>query len=130
MDVGFDKTGERGRLPFIVATVLLLFLFTAFILVYSTDLEQDSDTDSVNLAIPAALGTIILFTPDRFVRAGTKLSEVKVIEVYWPEAQAPEGAVRDVSEVVNLYAKVDLPAGVPLQKPHLTAEDLQIQAEK
>jgi len=52
------------------------------------------------------------------------LSEVRFKEVFWPRSQVPNEAIRDISELQNLYAKVDLSPGVPIQRMHLSREGL------
>src|SRR5690606_4671736 len=68
------------------------------------------------------VSTVSLLAPERPIRAGTRLSEVNFKQVYWPRNQVPEGAIRDLSEVQNFYAKSDLSPGLPLQRAHLTSE--------
>ncbi|MDC0358004.1 Flp pilus assembly protein CpaB [Oligoflexia bacterium] len=121
------KTNERERLLFVAAAGLAFSLLIILVAVFNFRSPAEAGQDvSMNQAIPAAIGTVTLLTPERYVRAGTKLTEVKLKEVYWPRAQLPEGAIREASEVMNMFAKVDLQAGVPLQKHHVTAEQRKI----
>lgn len=121
------KSNERERLIFIAAAGLAFSLLVVLFVVFSFGSKSESKevVASTNNAIPAAIGTVTLLTPDRVIRAGTKLSEVTFKEVYWPRNQVPDGAVRDIEEMKSLYAKIDLQPGVPVQRTQLARESVQ-----
>ncbi|MBX7143759.1 MAG: Flp pilus assembly protein CpaB [Oligoflexia bacterium] len=117
------KTNERERLLFIAAAGLAFSLLVVLFVVFSFSSRSDAkEVQATQAAIPQAIGTVTLLTPDRVVRAGTRLSEVSFKEVYWPRNQVPDGAVRDIEEMKSLFAKVDLQPGVPVQRTQLARE--------
>jgi pilus assembly protein CpaB len=120
------KSNDRERLLFIAALGLAFSLLVILIVVFN--FRSDANARSAapeNVAAPVGnLGTVALLTPERTVRAGSKLSEIRFKEVLWPRSQVPDGAIRDISELHNLYAKTELSPGVPLQRMHLSREGL------
>lgn len=121
------KTNERERLLFIAAAGLAFSLLVILFVFFSFRSKNDDAraTATNHNSIPAAIGTVTLLTPDRLVRAGTKLSDVQFKEVYWPRNQVPDGAVRDINEMKDWFAKVDLQAGSPIQRAQLSREPMQ-----
>lgn len=121
------KTNERERLLFIAAAGLAFSLLVVLFVVFSFGSKSESEKVAATNtnSIPAAIGTVSLLTPDRMVRAGTRLSEVQFKEVYWPRNQVPDGAVRDINEMKELFARVDLQPGVPVQRSQLARESIQ-----
>jgi pilus assembly protein CpaB len=121
------RTNDRDRLLFIAAAGLAFSLLIILVIVFNFRSDANARTAATpEVAAPVAanLGTISLITPERAVRAGTKLNEVRFKEVLWPRNQVPEEAVRDMSEIQNMYAKSDLSPGIPLQRNHLSREGL------
>ena len=120
------KSNDRERLLFIAAFGLAFSLLIILVLVFNFRNDANAGTDvSPEVAAPVAnLGTVALLTPERSVRAGSKLSEVRFKEVLWPRSQVPAEAVRDIAELQNLFAKTDLSPGVPIQRSHLSREGL------
>lgn len=123
------RRDERERLFFFAAAGLAAFLFFTVIFVLNFKdraVAKEDITPTAMNPVPATMGTVTLLAPEKFVRAGTKLSEVRFKEVYWPRNQVPTEAVRDISEVRSLYASVDIPEGVPMQRTQLTQEAVSI----
>lgn len=107
---------ERERMLFVAAAgaALALLIVILVILTYRpADAGQDSQAAIPQ--VPVSTGTVSLFAPDRVVRMGTKLSEVRFKEIVWPRNQVPEGAVRDLAEIRNAYAKVNLDPTNPVR---------------
>ncbi len=121
------KSNDRERLLFIAAFGLAFSLLIILVVVFNFRSDANARTDiAPDVAQPVAnLGTVALLTPERMVRAGSKLGEVRFKEVLWPRSQVPNEAIRDISELQSLYAKVDLQPGVPIQRMHLSREGLQ-----
>lgn len=120
------KTNERERLLFIAAAGLAFSLLVVLFVVFSFGGKSEEKIASPTTnSVPAAIGTVTLLTPDRMIRAGTKLSEVQFKEMYWPRNQVPDGAVRDVNEMKDWFSKVDLQPGVPVQRSQLAREAVQ-----
>jgi len=120
-----NRSNDRDRLLFIAAAGLAFSLLIILVIVFNFRSDANARTAATPEVAPpvaANLGTISLLTPERAVRAGTKLNEVRFKEVLWPRNQVPEEAVRDMSEVQNMYAKSDLSPGIPLQRSHLSRE--------
>ncbi len=125
---GFRRRSERERLFFFLAAGLAfsLLIISLVVLNFRTDAVAKSDiTPSPLNPIPKSLGTVTLYAPERQITQGTNLSNVKFKEVYWPQDQVPEGAVRDLTEVRNTYAIENIRALVPVQRGMLSSEPVQ-----
>jgi len=121
------KSNDRERLLFIAFAGLAFSLLIIVVIVLNFRQDASARTDiAANEAATAAanLGTVSLLSPERAVRAGTKLGDVRFKEVFWPRSQVPEEAVRDAAELQNMYAKVDLSPGIPVQRIHLSREGM------
>jgi pilus assembly protein CpaB len=123
------RGSDRDKLMLIATAGLAvsLLIITVLVLNFRTSASATQDrSDDVQAVAPAAIGTVSLLTPERTVRAGTPLKEVKFKEVFWPRNQVPEGAVRDVAEFANHFAKIDLEPNVPVRKTDITTEPMSV----
>ena len=125
---GGVRNHQRERLFFVAAAGLCfsLFLILIFVLNFRSDANAKSDVRPAEVLPSANPGTVTLLTPERPIKPGEPLAQVRFKELYWPRNQVPEGAVRDVAEVQGMYAKVALSPQVPLQRANLTKEASQI----
>ncbi len=115
------RRGEKERLLLVAGAGLAASLVIIMVVV----LNYKSSAVASQAAPPppiaqVPMGTVTLFVPDREVAAGTKLAEISFKEVYWPRNQVPTNAVLDLAEIKNQYSKVNLPAGLPIQRQSLT----------
>ncbi len=122
------KSNDRERLLFVAAAGLAFSLLIILVVLFNFKDPANAGVQAASAPpeIPTAVGTITLLTPDRSIKAGTPLADVQFKEVYWPRNQVPDGAVRDTAELKNMYAKVELEAGVPMQRKHITSEQSNI----
>ena len=123
---GFATKSEREKFLFIAAAGAALAVMIIFILV--TSLKSGGGTvvaskDDPNKIAALNQNSVFLLAPEAEVPAGTKLSEVRFKKVEWPKMQMPEGAFSDAAEVANLFAKVKLAAGIPMQKMNTTTQE-------
>ena len=119
-----NRRGEKERVLLIAAAGLAASLVIIMVVVLNYKREaiaSQTNTVANQPIVPVPMGTVTLFVPDREVAAGTKLAEVAFKEVYWPRNQVPTNAVLDLAEIKNQFAKVNLPAGLPVQRQSLTA---------
>lgn len=120
---------ERERLLFVAAAGLALSLLIITLLVVNFKRNASASADR-GMDMPpvasAAVGTVALIAPERLIRSGSKLSEMRFKEVYWPRNEVPQEAVRDASELVDYYAKEDLRPGIPIRRSSLTTEIAKI----
>lgn len=122
-----SKSNEKERVLFILAAGLAFSLLVVLVIVVKFKSSSSGSSDENPYAAidqSSDVSTVTLLAPERPVRAGTPLSEVQFKEVFWPRNQVPKGAVRDRAELQSLFAKVDIPEGVPLQRTHLTSQQM------
>jgi pilus assembly protein CpaB len=119
---GSMRRGDRDRLLFVAAAFMAFSLLVIMLVV----LNYQSDASAGNKAVaPVAnaipnLGTVKVLVPEKPIKAGQKLSEATYREMFWPRNNIPEGAIMDKSEVKDMYAKVDFPAGQPITRTNFT----------
>jgi pilus assembly protein CpaB len=127
-NVGLGRAGggrnpERDRKLFMAAAILAMSLLLVLAVVFKfkvSSASQQQDSSAANQQAESDLATVTLLTPERPVPAGTRLDAAKYRTMYWPRNQVPEGAIRDLAEVQDKYARVDLPAGSPIERGQLT----------
>ena len=124
---GFLKGNHRERLMFMAAAGLAFSLIVILVVVLNFRKDADAKSAAKNEVKEAApvIGTVTLFTPESLIPAGTRLADAKFKELYWNRAEVPEGAVRDIAELMHQYAKVDISPGVPIQRMSLTMEPIR-----
>ncbi|RMG40449.1 MAG: Flp pilus assembly protein CpaB [Candidatus Dadabacteria bacterium] len=121
---------ERERVMLVASAGLAFFLLIITLIVFNFKEDAIAAKVSSNDAIidtPAAVGTVTLFVPLSSVRPGTKLSQVRFQKVYWPSRDVPPNAIRDLAEIRDKYAKVELPARMPVQRTSLTNEPVGVE---
>lgn len=119
---------EREKLLLIASAGLALSLLVITILVlnFKTSASATQDRGQTEDNSPANVGTVTLITPERVVKAGTPLKDVKFKEVFWPRNQVPDESVRDAGELSGHFAKVDLEPGMPVQRANITTEPMSV----
>ena len=126
---GIVKTGgDRERLIFIATAGLAFSLVVIFIVVLTARRDADAKQEKQEIEeamLPEAIGTVTLYTVDRSIPAGTKLSNVEFRKVYWPRNDVPSGAVRDLVELKRYYAKREIKPSVPLTRQDLSRDPVK-----
>ena len=109
------------------SVLVALVILTTLLLTNKTDVDARTDFQVEPQATTnIAFGTVVLVAPKVEVAKGTKLARVELSKVYWPRDQVPEGAVREVENVRDMYAKRNLSANQPLIRSDLSATPSQI----
>ncbi len=126
---GFGQRNDKEKFLFIAAAGAALAVVVIFVLVTSLKSGAAAAVSSKETAPAVATlqtqASVPLLAPEVAVEKGTKLSDVRFKTVMWPRNQVPEGAFTDPSEVVNLFAKVSLSPGVPIQRLHTATRDVR-----
>ncbi|MCO6429296.1 MAG: Flp pilus assembly protein CpaB [Deltaproteobacteria bacterium] len=123
---GFRKKNERERLFFVAAAGLAFSLLIITVVIFNFRTPAADATAGQNLSIesniPASVGTTTILAAKRPVPEGTKLSDIELTEMYWPMHKVPAGAIRDRSELQNLFAARNIEAGSPITRT-MTSKD-------
>lgn len=113
-----DGVTHQGLFPlFVKATGLAISLLLLVFCVFQV-CPQLNDKSSESGA-PQIIKTVNLLSAERFIHAGAQLSEASFRRITLPRSQTPEGAVAEVEEIKNYFAKVDLQPGVPVLRSQL-----------
>lgn len=101
---------------------LMAFLAVVTVKFESADASEKINPDLLSSAEDGVnLGTAVLYVPVAQVSQGTKLGNIQLREEYWPKDKVPKGAVRNLEDVKEMYAKISLPAGQPVVRENLQA---------
>lgn len=118
---------QRDRLLYVGGgTLTFALLVIGILLLYShkpVEAVQQVKAQQQNIS-DVAFGTVVLIAPSAPVPKGAKLSQVPLREMHWPRNEVPEGAVRDIDSIRDMYAKVGLPANQPVLRANLSAAPL------
>ena len=121
---GLGRGSSRDKKLFLAAAVLAMSLVLVLAVVFKfkvSNATQEYPVVSTSDDFGGSdMATVTLLSPERPIKAGTNLADVKFKTMYWPRNQVPEGAIRDVAEVTGKYARIDLAAGAPIEIRHLT----------
>ena len=115
---------HRDRLIFVGGgTMMFALLILGTLLLYShkpVEAVQQIKPEQEQLS-NVAFGTVVLIAPTAPVPKGAKISQVPLREMHWPRNEVPEGAVRDIDSIKDMYAKVGLPANQPVLRSNLSS---------
>lgn len=123
----FGRRRRRENLIFISLIVLSFLLLSVFVLSLYSRSTAAKQTNPAEENLPPVAGTITLYTPARDIMAGTKLSEVEFKEIFWPRNSVPDGAVREITQLQGMYAKMDIPYGEPIQLKHISNNRAEVK---
>ena len=107
----------KFRLRF--SLIVVIVLSSLFYLICKSNMVVDYPADSSEIVSDES--TIVL-QAKKVIVAGTLLQEDQLARVYWPTNHIPENAVKDPGELDGMYARVDIPQGIPILSNDLTRE--------
>ncbi len=128
MAVGFDRIGYSGaskrkrskeKLLFIGGglVVCALLIIGGVLMIYSELLQASPfSTVSVPMEENGALGTVYLVAPASRIEKGAKITKNFLRKVVWPRDKVPDGAVRDIEDIENMFALVNLAENEPIKR--------------
>lgn len=105
--------GTVGTLGFI--------LLVAIVAVKANASEKISPPPEFSPEDRVNLGTAVLYVPVAQAPQGAKLDSIQLREEYWPRDKVPLGAVRNLEEIKEMYAKIVLHAGEPIRREDFQA---------
>ncbi len=114
---GGRQQTNRERLLFLGGgTILFSLVLIGGLILYNRQVVQANQPISAqkDLSDESVFNTVMLVAPAEDVPQGAKLNPMLLREVSWPRDGVPEGAVRDLGALQQMYAKVPLPANQPI----------------
>jgi pilus assembly protein CpaB len=112
---------QREKLIFLFASGMALSIFLMLVVVFVSKSATASKSQTVPANVVAPIsGTVTLFTSERSIPAGTKISTAALKQIFWPRDSMPAGAVTQASALDGRYAKVDIVAGEPIISEQLS----------
>ncbi len=132
MGIRFNRLGgpasqaamRRERLLFLGGGTLLFssVLIATLLIVQSQSVQAKPKEISVEpLNEEVALGTVVLLAANSKIPKGTKLTPAYIREVHWPRDQVPEGAVRKIDDIENMFTTASLVENQPILRGSLAA---------
>ena len=112
--------GAAGVSLLIALIIILVVIGSPSKEIQTASASEESDSTSLK-----DVNTVALLAPESEVQPGTRLSEVRLRTVQWPKDQIPDGAFTNPGEIAKLFAKVRLPAGIPIQRRVTSTESEQ-----
>lgn len=114
---------QRERLMYVLggSAMAFLVLFALVLLSSKSTVQASSAHMGENLTAEASFGHVVLLAPSKQVPKGAKLGRIPLEEVFWQRDKVPQGAVRSVEDIKDMYAKAPLIAGQPILFSSLTA---------
>lgn len=105
---------RRVQILFLAGSIGALSFFGGGYWIYRNQLSHTNPAIESIHGAPFAIGTVSLFTLEKDVEQNAPVSSMRIREVPWPRHQVPEGAIRDRSELKDLFAGRSIKAGEPL----------------
>jgi pilus assembly protein CpaB len=125
---GFEhgrKTGPSQKLKIAAGVFGLSMLGVVSLYFQKANVTQAANIPGSMYGASSEVGSVVLYTVSRTITPGDQISDGDIQEVSWSINQVPEGAVRDRSELLNLYAKVLIPQNTPLQRQQFSDRQTQ-----
>lgn len=127
MGFGFDRVASRAqrrreRLLFVggstimFITVVVGVLFTVHNQLVQARPELTAEAPVTN---ESTLGHVMLVAANTKIQKGTKITAAYLREVHWPRDQVPEGAVRSMAEVENMFSTSVITENQPILRSAL-----------
>jgi pilus assembly protein CpaB len=120
---GPDRAKKHKARLIAIGGSLIVFALVSVgaILTYGKQAEANSfhKTDRMQSQM-TGFGAVQLIAANAPIPAGSKLSSVHLTSIAWPRTEIPVGAIYDINEVNELYARVPLPAGQPIVRSNLS----------
>ena len=121
------KSQREKAIFFAAAGLAVALLLVAVVVVNFKQPANNPTRDNVDTRATIAspvVGMVTLYAPERMIPRGTQITEDRTFfkEIYWPRNEVPEGAIRDLSEANNMFAKEDLKPGLPVLRASLSTE--------
>jgi len=104
-------------------TLMFAALVIGGLLVVQSQLVQakSKDVEIEPLNQEVALGTVVLLAPSAKITKGTKITSEYIREVHWPRDQVPQGAVRKLDDIENMFAIANLTENQPIIRSSVAA---------
>ncbi len=114
---------QRERMMYVGGGTFLMSLIALGALIFSGQgqVEARPDLKDNKEQLADVFGTVALVAPTAPVPQGTRLSQIALKELYWPRSEVPEGAIRDLDQAKEMYAKVSLAANQPILRSNLSS---------
>ncbi len=123
---GFSGNSDREKFLLIAAGGAFLSLLVVVGAVFSIKSKDEKPKEETQKLLQPESATVTLYAPERPVRVGAKLTDVRFKEVVWPRNQIPEGAVRDLAQLKDKYAREALEPGTPITTNSISNEPVTV----
>lgn len=121
---GFARMRRKKMMLIGGSSLIAVFALLCTMLIYSESSVDAKTIAGANGEQDGFLGTVKLFAPRQQINRGTKIDVADLIEVHWPRDHVPEGAIRSIYDVQDMYATVSLVQGQPILTNNLSPSAL------
>ena len=123
-----SKSGHREKLMLIAAGGLIFSALIVLVVLAntgdSTEGPQGTTTEIIQMTENGEQVSVALLTPQKRIQRGDKVSIYSFEPLLWPADAVPVGAVTNIQDLADFYARVDIEPGMPVQLTHLTKEQI------
>lgn len=123
---GFSGNSDREKFLLIAAGGAFLSLLMVVVAVFSIKSKEEKPKQVEAQLLQPESATVTLYSVERPVRVGAKLTDVKFKEIVWPRNQIPEGAIRDLAQIKDKFAKETLEPGTPITSSLISNEPVTV----
>lgn len=114
-----NKIYRRSNYPIYFSLIGLIFVTVIGFMTLSY--KTKASTNQPVPVVVAEYNLVTLPVPAEPVRAGVEFSEIKLRTLQLPANQIPDGAVKDVRELIGSVTAVSLPANLPLFRENFSS---------
>jgi pilus assembly protein CpaB len=100
--------------------IAAVIFISSLIALLAVALKYRGDSNVIPEGADPAIGTVTVYVPEKTIFQGQKVAETHLRETLWPRAELPEGVIRDRNELIGMFAKNEIMAGIPLTRTHLS----------
>lgn len=123
---GFSGNSDREKFLLIAAGGAFLSLLIVVVAVFSIKSREEQPKPVEAQVLQPESATVTLYAVERPVRVGAKLTDVKFKEIVWPRNQIPEGAIRDLAQIKDKFAREALEPGTPITSSLISNEPVTV----
>lgn len=110
---------RRGRIFIYLALIIIIAVVGGWL--YLQSRQKATTPHPVGTQATSAIRYVQVISAGQNIPAGTSITEAMLSSYQMPEDKLVQGLFTDTKDVVNMYAKITIPQGVPIMASELSA---------